>query len=74
VAIISIRRRLVLTGWARSVGSRSAAEFFDRTEPDAIGLTEGAVDGASFGDAHLGAVDQGRDVGGIGISISDEAT
>jgi len=37
-----------------------------------VGLAEGAVDGASFGDAHLGAVDQGRDVGGIGVTVTVE--
>ena len=26
-------------------------------EPNAVGLAKGRVDGASFGDAHLGAVD-----------------
>ena len=60
-------------GWARSVGSRCPAKFLDRTESDAVGLAEGAVDGASFGDTHLGAVDQGRDVGGIGVAVADEA-
>jgi len=29
--------------------------------------------GASFGDAHLAAVDQGRGVGGIGVAVADEA-
>ena len=32
------------------------------------------VDGASFGNTHLGAVDQGGDVGGIGIPVADEAS
>jgi len=40
--------------------------------PIAVGLAEGTVDRAGFGDAHLGAVDQGRDVGRIGVPIADE--
>jgi hypothetical protein len=62
-----------LIGWAGRIGSRSPAEFLDRTEADAIGFSEGAVDGTSLGDAHLGAVDQGRDVGRISVPIADEA-
>jgi hypothetical protein len=62
-----------LIGWAGRIGSRSPAEFLDRTEPDAIGFAEGAIDGTSLGDSHLGTVDQGRDVGRIGISVADEA-
>jgi len=50
---------------------RSPAKFLDRAEPDAVGLAEGAVNGASFGNAHLGAVDKGRDVGGVGV-VPDE--
>jgi hypothetical protein len=73
VAVISVRGSLGKLGWARSIGSRGPAEFFDRTKADAVGLAEGAVDGTSLGDAHLGAVDQGGDVGGIGIPVADEA-
>jgi hypothetical protein len=73
VAVISVRGNFALIGCDRVIGSRSPAEFLDRAEPDAIGFAEGAVDGASFGDSHLGTVDQGRDVGRIGISVADEA-
>ena len=54
-------------------GPGRPAEFLDRAEADAVGFAEGAVDGAGFGDAHLGAVDQGGDVGWIGIAVADEA-
>jgi hypothetical protein len=74
VAIIFVRGSLGLNGWAGRIGSRSPAEFLDRTEPDAIGFSEGAVDGASFGDAHLGAVDQGRDVGRISVAVANETS
>jgi hypothetical protein len=52
---------------------RTGTEFFDRTQTDAVGLAKGAVDGSCLGDAHLGTTDEGRDVRGISISISDEA-
>jgi hypothetical protein len=59
VAIVSVRGRLALIRWSGRVRSRRPAKFLYRTEPDAIGLAEGAVDGAGFGDPHLGAVDYG---------------
>jgi hypothetical protein len=73
MAVISVRGRLAMVGWTRSVGSGGPAKLLDRTEANAVSLAKGTVDGASFGDAHLGAVDQGRDVGGIGVSVADEA-
>ena len=74
VAVVSVRGRLGSTRSIRTeLDLRRPAEFLDRTEADAVGLAEGAVDGASLGDAHLGAVDQGRDVGRIGITVADEA-
>jgi hypothetical protein len=48
VAVISVSGSLALIGRARRVRSRGPAKFLDRAEPDAVGLTEGAVDGASF--------------------------
>jgi hypothetical protein len=36
---------------------RNRPDFLDRAETDAVGLPESAVDGASFGDAHLGTTD-----------------
>jgi hypothetical protein len=51
----------------------AGAELFDRAQTDAVGLAQGAIDGSSLGDAHLGTADQGRDVRGIGVSIADEA-
>ena len=48
------------SAYARSRNSVGRpGEFLDRAKPDAIGLAEGAVDGAGFGDAHFCAVDQG---------------
>jgi hypothetical protein len=73
VTIVFVRRGLLLFSWFRGFRSRNPAELLDRTEPDAIGLAERTIDGAGFGDAHLGAVDHGRDVGRIGIAVTDEA-
>src|ERR1700680_659551 len=73
VAIISVRGSLGLTGRFGCLGSWGPAKFFDRTESDAVGFAKGAVDGASFGDTHLGAVDQGGHVGGVGVPVADEA-
>jgi hypothetical protein len=72
IIIVSVRGRILLLRWSRGVRSRGPTEFLNRTEPDAVGLAEGAVDGSCFGDAHLGAVDQGRDVGWIGVPVADE--
>jgi len=49
-------------------------EFLDRAEPDAICLSEGAVDGAGFCHTHLGAMDERRDVRGVGVAVADEAS
>jgi hypothetical protein len=48
-------------------------EFFEGAERDAIGLAQGAVDGAGFGHTHLGVVeDERRDVAGVGVAVPDE--
>src|ERR1700722_13314425 len=73
VAVISVRGSLALSGWCWQGGSRSPAKFLDRAEADAVGLAKGSVDSTSFGDTHLGAVDQGRDVRGIRVTEADEA-
>jgi len=57
VGIISVRGGLALIGRSGGVRSRGPAKFLDRTQPNAVGLAEGAVDGAGFGDAHFGTVD-----------------
>jgi len=50
-------------------------EFLEGAEGDAVSLAEGAVDGAGFGHAHLGVVeDQGRDVARMGVPIANETT
>jgi hypothetical protein len=44
-------------------------QLFEGAEGDAVGLAQGAVDGAGFGHAHLGVVeDEGGDIAGMGIA------
>ena len=50
-------------------------KFFERAKGDAIGFTQGVIDGAGFGHPHLGVVeDQGRDVAGMGITVPNKPT
>ena len=56
----------------RAEGPRG--KLFERAEGDAVGLAQRAIDGASFGHAHLGVVeDEGRDVSRMGIAVPNEA-
>jgi len=38
-------------------GERPGGKLFDRTEGYAVGLAQGAIDGAGFGHAHLGMIE-----------------
>jgi hypothetical protein len=50
-------------------------KLFERAEGNAIGLAQGAIDGAGFGHAHLGIVEnQRRDIAGMSVAVADEAT
>ncbi len=75
VSVLSIDR----LGWellrlprGRS-GFGKRPDFLDRADADAVGLAQGPVDRPGLGHTHLGAVDQGGDIGGIGIAVADEA-
>jgi hypothetical protein len=49
-------------------------KLLEGAEGDAVSLAQGAVDGAGFGHAHLGVVeDEGGDIAGMGIAVTDEA-
>ena len=65
-----VRRRGNRGGSRRT---RERTQLLDRAKADPVGLAQGAVDGASFGDAQLGAMHHGRNVGGIGIAVADKA-
>jgi len=72
LAIDGLGRELLrLPGGRSRFGER--ADFLDRTDTDAIGLAQGPVDRPCLGHAHFGAVDQRRNIGGIGIAVADEA-
>jgi len=46
-----------------------------RAQANAVSLAQGSIDGAGFGHAHLGVVeDQGRNIAGMGVAVADEAT
>jgi hypothetical protein len=48
-------------------------KLFERAEGNTIGLAQGAVDGAGFGHAHLGIVeDQRGDIAGMSIAVPNE--
>jgi hypothetical protein len=50
-------------------------KLFEGAQANAVGLAQGAIDGAGFGHAHFGVVeDQGRNIAGMGITVADEAT
>ena len=53
------------------VGGRT--DLFDRADTDAVCFAQSAVDGASLGDAHLGAMDEEGDIGRIGVAIANKA-
>src|SRR5579872_588484 len=46
--------------------------LFDRTDADTVGLAQSAVDGSCLRDAHLSAMHKERNIGRIGVTISDE--
>ena len=51
---------------------RDGPDFLDRADADAIGLAQGTIDGSGFRDPHLGAANEQRNVGRIGIGVADE--
>jgi hypothetical protein len=56
--IISVRGGLGLIRRFGNLGSRSPAKLLDGTEADSVGLAEGAVDCAGFGNAEFATADQ----------------
>ena len=74
----SLERRPRLQGAAQQgylLGTQAPGrELFKRAQANAVGLAKGAIDGAGFGHAHFGVVeDQGRDIAGMGVAVADEA-
>jgi len=72
VPVGGLRREVLRVPGERSgVGKRTNP--LDRADADAVGFAQGPVYSPGFGHPHLGAMDQGRDTGGIGITVTDEA-
>jgi hypothetical protein len=53
---------------------RSATDLFDRADADSIGFAQSAIDGARFGNSHLGATHEWRNVGWIGVTITNKSS
>jgi hypothetical protein len=66
---MTVRMRPGRDGHLRS-GERT--EFFDTAKSDSVGLSKSSVDGPRLGNTHFGATNEGRRVGGIGITVTDE--
>jgi hypothetical protein len=49
-------------------------ELFERAQANAVGLAQGSIDGAGFGHAHFGIVEnQRRNIAGMGVAKAHEA-
>src|ERR1035441_9961967 len=68
VSVGILGRKLTLIGSPRRwTGIRS--DLLDRADPDAIRLTQGAIDRSGFRDAHLGAANQERNIGRVSVAV-----
>ena len=63
----------IACGSVRPRRSRSPPQLLDRAEADTISLAESSIDGTGFCNAHLGAADKRRYIGGICVAIANEA-
>src|ERR1039458_4763591 len=71
IAIGRLRRKLLrVSGGLWRLGE--GPDLLNRTDADAVGFAESAVDGTRLGDSHLSALDEVRDIGGIGITVTNE--
>jgi hypothetical protein len=49
-------------------------KLLERAQANAIGFAQGAIDGAGFGHAHLGVVEnQRRDIAGMSFAVTNKA-
>ena len=70
VAICTVGRKLIRIGRRRRTRIRS--DLLDRADSDAIRLAQSTIDGSGLRDPHLGAADEKRNVGRVGIAVADE--
>ncbi|MGB0107410.1 MAG: hypothetical protein WBP52_02820 [Terriglobales bacterium] len=52
---------------------RKRADFLDRSDADAVGLPQSAIDGTGFGHAHLRPADERGNIGRIRVAVADKA-
>jgi len=70
---IRVRRlngRLLFPGGTGRTGE--PAQLLNRTQSDSVGLAQSSIDGSGFGNTHLSAKDEGRNVGRISVAVSNE--
>lgn len=65
------RKFLRLSGGLRWLGE--GPDFLDRADADSVCLAQGAVHGSGFRDSHFGAVNKERNIGGIGVTITNKS-
>jgi len=71
ISVGRLRRQLLrlrrCLGWFAD-----GSNFFNGANSDSVGLAQSTVNGASFRYAHFSAVDKKRDIGRIGVAVTDE--
>src|ERR1039458_8724461 len=48
------------------------ADLLDRADANPVSLAQGAIDRTGFGNTHLGSMDEERDIGRIGVTVTDK--
>src|SRR5256885_5944800 len=71
IPVSRLRRLFRLRGGMPRFGKRSY--FLHRADTDAIGLAQGSVNGAGFGNTHFSAANERRNIGRIGIAVAYES-
>jgi len=66
--------RKFLRLWRGCGSLRERTDFLNGADADAVSFPQGAVDSASFGNAHFGTLDEERDIGRVGIAIANKAS
>src|SRR5208282_6855603 len=52
---------------------RTCSDLLGRADADAVGLAQRSIDCPSLGYPHFGSADQRRDIGRIGVTVTDKA-
>jgi hypothetical protein len=54
-------------------GISEESDFFNGTDANAVSFAQSAIDRTGFSHTHFSAMNQPRNIGGIGIAIANEA-